>query len=259
MSLVALGSLGGVVLFVAMLLAMEAGRRLGLRSYEADREGFGTGLGAAEGAVFGLLGLLIAFTFSGAWSRFEARRHLVTEEANAIGTSWLRIDLLPTEAQPEVRALYRRYADVRIATYEHGDGRKSTQRWLVEAAELHSSIWKKTAAALHRPETLAGASQSVVPALNAMIDITTTRVTATENHPPIEIYVLLVAHCLVASLLFGYGAAPNRERMWVHKLVFSGTMALSLYVVADLEFPRNGVIRIHEADHVLVEVRDNMR
>ena len=71
-----------------------------LPDFSRDPDGLAKGSGAAEAAVFGLLGLLIAFTFSGAASRFEDRRHLITEEANAIGTAYLRIDLLPGDAQP---------------------------------------------------------------------------------------------------------------------------------------------------------------
>ena len=67
------------------------------------------------------LGLLIAFTFSGATSRFEARRHLLTEEANAIGTAYLRLDLLPATAQPELRRMMRAYVDARMAGGDGGD------------------------------------------------------------------------------------------------------------------------------------------
>jgi hypothetical protein len=75
------------------------------------------GLGAIEGAIFGLLGLILAFSFSGALTRFDARRHLVVEEANDIGTAWLRVALLPADAQPPMRDLFRRYLDSRIEVY----------------------------------------------------------------------------------------------------------------------------------------------
>src|SRR5678816_3372464 len=97
------------VVFFAMLACGEIGRRIGSLRVARDPEGLAKGTGAAEAAVFGLLGLLIAFTFSGAASRFEERRHLVTQEANAIGLSLIRIDLLPDDAQPELRRLFRRY------------------------------------------------------------------------------------------------------------------------------------------------------
>jgi hypothetical protein len=93
-----LGMLLAALLFVGMLILLEVGRRAGVRRQLRDPSG--TGAGALEAAVFGLLALLIAFTFSGAASRFDARRHLVVEEANAIGTAYLRVDLLPPAVQP---------------------------------------------------------------------------------------------------------------------------------------------------------------
>ena len=120
MTLEQIAALSMLSLFVGMLVLSEMGRRAGQRRLARDTEGFAKGTGAAEAAVFGLLGLLIAFTFSGAAGRFEDRRHLITDEANAIGTAYLRIDLLPTDAQPAMRALFRRYAEVRATAYQIG-------------------------------------------------------------------------------------------------------------------------------------------
>src|SRR5271165_7389931 len=93
------------VLLLGMLGCLELGRMLSRRVKIS--EGAKPGLGIIEGAMFALLGLLVAFTFSGAATRFEGRRHLIVEEANDIGTAYLRIDLLPTDAQPEIRDLFR--------------------------------------------------------------------------------------------------------------------------------------------------------
>src|SRR5215475_7969280 len=98
-----------VTLFVGMLLLLEVGRRIGLRRIAEEAEGARAGVTAVEGAVFGLLGLLIAFTFSGAASRFDTRRQLIVEETNAIGNAYLRLDLLPTDTQPALRDSFRRY------------------------------------------------------------------------------------------------------------------------------------------------------
>src|SRR6185436_12330422 len=104
-NLALIAALSSCALFLGMLLASQAGRRLRMATRARNPGAETKGSGAAEAAVFGLVGLLIAFTFSGAASRFEARRHLITAEANAIGTAWLRLDLLPADAQPEIREL----------------------------------------------------------------------------------------------------------------------------------------------------------
>src|SRR6478736_6885923 len=86
-----------IALFACILISMALGRRIGVIVLQQDIEAAPRGIGAVEGAVFALLGLLLAFTFSGAAARFEERRHLITEESNAIGTAYLRIDVMPTD------------------------------------------------------------------------------------------------------------------------------------------------------------------
>ena len=96
-------------LFLGMLLFLEIGRRIAIRRMKEDAGAAGEGIGAVDGAVFALLGLLIAFTFSGASSRFDTRRQLIVEETNDIGTAYLRLDLLPADLQPALRESFRRY------------------------------------------------------------------------------------------------------------------------------------------------------
>ena len=104
-------------LFLGVLASLEIGRRIGLARLARDPEGARAGTGAVDGAIYGLLGLLVAFTFSGAASRFEERRKLIGEEANAIGTAYLRLDLLPAEAQGPLKEKFRQYLDSRLAAY----------------------------------------------------------------------------------------------------------------------------------------------
>jgi hypothetical protein len=257
LSLAQMGSLVAVGLFVVMMLSVEVGRRVGRQRYATDKDSFADGLGAAEGAIFALLGLLIAFTFSGAASRFEERRHLITQEANDIGTAWLRIDLLPPADQPAMRDLFRRYTDLRIAAYERVRDEASTVAKSAAAQRLQGEIWQLAVAGVRKPEASPGAAQVLLPSLNAMFDIVTTRNTATRNHPPLAIYLLLGVLCAVGSMLFGYSIGPSRNPNWMHRLAFAGIMALAIYVILDLEFPRRGLIRIDGEDQVLVDLRQS--
>jgi hypothetical protein len=257
LSLAQMGSLVAVGLFVVMMLSVEVGRRIGRQRHATDKDSFADGLGAAEGAIFALLGLLIAFTFSGAASRFEERRHLITQEANDIGTAWLRIDLLPPADQPAMRDLFRRYTDLRIAAYERVRDEASTVAKSAAAQRLQGEIWQLAVAGVRKPEASPGAAQVLLPSLNAMFDIVTTRNTATRNHPPLAIYLLLGVLCAVGSMLFGYSIGPSRNPNWMHRLAFAGIMALAIYVILDLEFPRRGLIRIDGEDQVLVDLRQS--
>lgn len=255
LSLEQMGSLIAIGLFAVMMLSVEVGRSISRRRHAAGSDAVPGGLGAAEGAVFGLLGLLIAFTFSGAASRFEERRQLITEEANLIGTAWLQIDLLPAADQPAMRELFRRYTDLRIATYQQLPNESSTEARLADAQMLQVDIWRRAVIGVRSPEAAPGAAQILLPSLNAMIDILTTRSTATRNHPPLAVYLLLGVLCAVGSMLFGYSIGPSRDSNWLHRLAFAGIMALSIYVILDLEFPRRGLIRIDGEDKVLMDLR----
>jgi hypothetical protein len=244
-------------LFLGTLLFLEAGRRIGARRIVVDPEGARAGIGAVEGAVFGLLGLMIAFTFSGAASRFEHRRDLITQEANAIGTAWLRIAALPAEAQPALRDKFRRYVDTRIEVYRRVPDMAAVKAELDRSVVLQGEIWAAAIAGVQSAPSPATAP--LLPALNEMIDITTTRLVATQSHPPAVIFAMLVVLVLAGALLAGYGMAQGRTRNWLHMVGFALTMSLTVYVILDLEYPRLGLIRIDKADQLLVDVRQSLK
>lgn len=251
------GPIFAVALFLGMLLFLETGYRLGRRQRARDPEGAESGIGTVNGAVFGLLGLLVAFTFSGAASRFDARRQLIIEEANNIGTAWLRIDLLPPETQDAMRGLFRRYLDSRLATYRKLPDLAAARAELAESAKLQQEIWRRSVAACEASQDNA-TTTLVLSALNAMIDITTTRTEASRIHPPAIIFALLFGVGLGCSFLAGYGMAGNRRRSWSHIIGFAGTLALSVYVIFEIEYPRLGLIRVDAMDQLLVELRQSM-
>src|SRR3954467_9201704 len=138
MNVILLGVVFSTILFVGVLLLVAVGRRIGNRRLAEEGESATKGFGAVEGAVFGLLGLVLAFLFSGALSRFDARRSLVVEEVNDIGTAWLRVDLLPEEAQQHMRDLFRNYLDSRIATYENAEDLDAARAELTTSAGLQN-------------------------------------------------------------------------------------------------------------------------
>ena len=103
------------------------------------------------------------------------------------------------------------------------------------------------------------ATMLLLPALNQMIDITTTRLAATRTHPPAVVFGMLTLLALAGALLAGYSMAQGRTRNWLHVVAFAFTMAATIYVIVDLEFPRLGLIRIDDADLLLVELRQGMK
>jgi hypothetical protein len=244
-------------LFLGILLLLEIGRRFGLRRLAQDSEGARTGLSVVEGAVFGLMGLLLAFTFSGAASRFDARRQLVVEEANAIGTAYLRLDLLPESARSALRESFRRYVEARLEVYRKLPDVVAAKQELSHATALQGHIWSQAVAACQ--EAPQPATMLLLPSLNAMIDITTTRTMAAQIHQPTAIFALLSVLVLSSALLAGYTMAGHHPRSWTHTLAFAAIMAVTVYVILDLEYPRLGLIRVDAVDQVLVELRESIK
>jgi hypothetical protein len=248
-----------VALFAGMLASFEIGRRVGVSRLATDPDGLIKGAGAAEGAVFALLGLLLAFTFSGAASRFEDRKWFINSEANAIGTAYLRIDLLPEEAQPPLRDLFRQYVDLRATVYQGAENRNDVIAALAQGSALQTEIWKQAMAAMRLPGASSQATMLMTPALNEMFDNTSTRQMATRNHPPVVIFALLAMLALVSALLVGYGTSANKDRSWFHHVIFALAISLSIYVIVDLEYPRLGLIKVDNADQALLDVGASMR
>jgi hypothetical protein len=252
-------SLFALGLFLGMLMLLEVGRRIGARRLAEDPQGAEAGVGTVEGAVFALLGLLIAFTFSGAASRFDTRRQLIVEETNDIGTAYLRLDMLPVDAQPGLREKFREYVDTRLEVYRKLPDFAAAQQEMAKANRLQVEIWRQSVAASRAQGASAAAPLLLLPALNAMIDITTTRTVATQIHPPMVIFALLFGLALVSSLLVGYGMGGSKARNWLHMLGLAFAMAVSVYVILDIEYPRLGFIRVGDFDRALVELRESMK
>jgi len=252
------GTLAGF-LFVGILAALAFGRWLGKRSVARYGPAAIPSVGSLETAVFALLGLIIAFSFSGALSRFDARRALVVEEANAVGTAYVRLDLVPASAQPKLKETFRKYLDARIETYRLLPDIVAAKASLARSEQLQGEIWSQAIAAVRAPGSPIAAELLVLPALNDVFNITTVRSGATMIHPPVIIYAMLIGLALAAALLAGYQTAGEKAYDWVHQIGFAGIVAFTVYVILDIEYPRLGFVRIDAIDQVLVGVRQGMK
>jgi hypothetical protein len=241
-------------LFLGMLLLLELGRRIAKRDQAKGSEKEPAGVAAVEGAVFALFGLLIAFTFSGSIERFDKHRELIAEETNAVGTAYMRLDLLSKNAQPPIRELFGKYLDARVEVYQKLPDIEAAKAALTTSTHLQDEIWTQTLDASRLPDSHPDAAKLLLPALNAMIDITTTREMAADLHPPAIIFILLFALGLACSLFAGYGMAAGR-RSWLHILGFAAVTLITVFVILDIEYPRQGLFRADAYDQVLIDLR----
>ncbi len=248
---------GTVLLFAAMLAAQYGGRRLGESHRALAGADAKSPYGATEGAVFALLGLFFAFTFGGAGTRFDERRHLVIEETNAIGTAWLRIDLLPAGEQPAVRELFREYVDSRIEVYRADATSHRRDEAHRHYRVLQERIWDASVRGA-RASGETPPAMLLLPALNAMFDITTTRLAVTRIHPPPPVYAMIAFLAIVSAVFIGYAISGAKVRSRVHDWAFAAVLAVVIFVIVDLEFPRLGFIRVDSMDQLLVDLRRTM-
>jgi hypothetical protein len=246
-------------MFVGMLICLEIGRRVGIRQLVKDPQ-LMSSHGSVDSVVFSLYGLLLAFTLSGAPARLDTRRQLIAQEANAIGTAYLRLDLLPVDEQPAMRQRFREYLDSRLEIYRKFPDIEAVEGELAKSEQLQKEIWNQAVAATRSSNSRAEAGRLLLPALNEMIDITTTRTMATRIHPPLIIFALLFVLALVCSLLAGYGMAVSKQRSWLHIMAFTAIAVITVFVILEIEYPRTGFLTVETRyDQVLVDLRQSMQ
>jgi hypothetical protein len=236
-----------IPLFLAMLVLLEAGRRINARTSVKPNS-------TIDSAVFALFGLLLAFTFSGAMGRYDNHRTLITQEANDIGTAYLRLDLLPAARQPALRKLFRDYVTTRLNQYASPDADTLSP----ETIRLQGEIWNLSQLATSSPDAHPASTNLLIPALNDMIDITATRQNAFNMHPPAVVYALLFALSCGCALLAGFGM-PNGQRNWLHMVAFAAVVSITIYATLDIEYPRRGLIRLANRDEIFITLRNSMK
>jgi len=246
------------VLFAVMVLLMKVGNQIGKRRLKGETDQERVGLVSIETAIFGLLGLIFAFTYSAAASRFEARRAITIQEANTIGTAYLRLDLLPAAGQRSLRTKMRTYASTHLAAYDALPDYSVYAAKLAQAKTMQSEIWSEAVIAVRDgPPQLA---MLLLPALNDMIDITVTHEAMTYVHTPRAILATLFALALACSLLAGYGLAGSTSySRYLHMGGFALILMGTIYIVIDYDYPRFGLIRVDYADQALAETVAGMK
>lgn len=252
------GLLFALALCFGMLALVLLGRRLGQRHRLRFGGTVGAGLGPIEGAVFGLMSLLLAFAFSGAASRFDSRRGLIVVEANAIGSAYARLDLLAPTPRVHLQQRLRDYVDARLTLYRVAPDAARMRAAQARIDTLQRAIWQESVAAVREAPTPAIAAQLLL-AVNEMTDAAASRSAAAAIHPALVIYLLLAAVMLICALFAGYAMGAGDAKSWLHVFGLVAVFAVTFYVIVDLEYPRLGLFRIAEFDQVLVDLRASMR
>lgn len=240
------------VLLLVLLASATAAGSLVLRRIrpigDEGREDFTI----VQGATLTLLALLIGFSLSMAVGRYDQRKNLEEEEANAIGTEYLRADLIEPESGEKARKLLARYLEQRIRYYQaHGD--QDLQEIGSATAQLEDEMWKVVRDnALKTPNPITALA---VGGMNDVINSQGYAEAAWRNRIPVAAWGLMIAIALFSSVMQGYGARTERAKMGL-LLIMPLTVALSLALIADIDSPRGGLIRV--APQNLLSLQDSL-
>jgi len=226
---------------VLLLGAGEIGRRLGMRGHGRGHPALGT----IESASLGLLALMIGFTFSMALNRYDSRKAAVLDEANAIGTTLLRAQLLPAAEARNSADLLAQYARTRLALGTAGADAKARADAITRSLDLQNRLWQDAVAA-SAADPRSTPIGLYVQALNDMIDMHEKRLTALGNHVPETVVLLLYLIAVTATGFTGYGAGLAGDGERGSKLMMAAMIATVLILVIDLDRPYRGLVTVSQ-------------
>lgn len=252
------------VLLLLMLLMVEIGWRLGhhvATKYHVQKVDPSDTFLAA---IFGLLALLVALTFSGASDRFDQKRHIITDEVSTIGTAYQSVDLLSPKDQPAIREIFKNYLDTRIVIYQfEGEGEISFSEIEVRS-QKHSAVgdqlWKEVVRSVgdtQYPQKLVAAQ--ILPQLSDMFTASNNQRLSIKFHPPMIIFQSLVLLCMIGALISGYNLGIQKQRDWFLTLVFIVLMSGTIFLILSLEFPRIGKISLNNFEIELMSLRESFQ
>lgn len=231
--------LTAVGLFIGLLVCLELWFYLGNRARERQAD-HPDQLATIQGAMLGLLALLLGFSFALAAGRFSDRVDLIVKEANAIGTASLRCDLMPEAQGKEMRDLLRAYTSERIAFYDAASPVARTTA-IAESERLQERFWK---IAIDATKSAPELSEVLLPPVNELIDLHASRVAASQRHMPGMLLLLLIACSMVSVASVGYGCGVAGKRNVVLTTALTFLIAGTLWAIIDMDHPRKGLIRV---------------
>ena len=230
------------VFFALMLGATEAGFHFGRKSEASTSDKTKSQISAVEAAILGVLGLLLGFTMSMGVSRFEARKQLALDEANAIRASCLRAELVSAPEGPEIASLLRQYVNVRVQYGTAGNDLSRLASLQMQTVRLQNEFWARAVAYGQKDpnEVRAGL---LLESLNQAIDLESARKMALQNHVPVSVIYVNGVVGLQAAMLVGFGFGLNGRRQIFSMCVLTLAITLVFAVIIDLDRPRSGLIR----------------
>jgi hypothetical protein len=237
-----------ISLSLFILIAFELGYQISKR-HGAFKKGVEPGtLGSMVGGLIGLLGFLLAFTFSIATKQFTARKQIVLQEANAIGTAYMRADLIDAEYESEIKRLLKEYVDIRLQAVTSTNVSKD----LAKSVELHGLLWAQVSAASKaKPNTN---TAMLVQSINNVIDTHEKRVTAAlRNRIPMSIWITLLAISFMTMATIGIKAGFSESRSLIAVIPMIFAFASLTTLIVDLDRSQEGLLKVGQESMISLQ------
>nr|WP_211162654.1 hypothetical protein [Alteromonas ponticola] len=235
-----------LVLFIAIMAFNEVSFRLGRVVQKHTDDEVKALTGSVQGSILGLLALLLGFTFSMSMQRFDNRSMALIDEANAIGTALLRVQLLPEVYQPQAKTLFEEYIKLRVEVSKVPLDEKAVRvEFDTRVAQLQNQLWQLAVAASKedpRPVTSGAFTQS----LNAAIDSQGKRNAILRSHVPEPILMLLFVVFVASIGIMGYSSGLTGKRITLPLTLVSLLITLIVFIIIDLDRPKRGLITVNQ-------------
>jgi hypothetical protein len=241
------------IVFASILLFYFAGVKIADYKRLHNPESKAEGIGPLEGALLGLLSLLLSFTFGMSASRFDARRSLIVHEANDIGTVILRADMYPDTARTLFRKDLQEYVETRIAYYASTDD-NVIHHALLSAEKISGAIWERSVQLSKKSPDFVRDNQ-MIPAINAMMDIVISRDASRLAKVPGLITFLLITLTIMGGFIVGY-SKKTKKNDWIILALYSLMTVMTIYTILDLDRPRRGNIQTADPHKKINELRN---
>ncbi len=235
-----------LVLLGCMVIAIELGYRLGLKAQNSASESYRQHIDAVQTSLLGILALLIAFTFSIALQRFDSRSEAVVDEANAIGTAYLRTQLLPTSVRGEAQQSLRYYLSLRVkASTIPLDNQIARDAILLKANQTLNTLWHYAIQAA-KEDARPVMSGLFIQSLNELIDSFGRRTATIDRHVPEAVLFLLCTAFVVTGSVIGFSVGITSHRPSFVSYIMVGLIVLLVFIIIDLDHPRRGLIQVSQ-------------
>jgi hypothetical protein len=242
----------GLLFLALMVVACESGYRLGLRSRAAEKTR--ALVPTVSGSILALLGLLLGFSMSMSVSRYDTRRRLVLEEANAIEAAYLRMQALPSPESAELQETLRQYAANRLHVSETVNDNQKLQLGKKEDARLQNELWSR-AAAVARKDPQSVPAGILLESLNEVIDLENSRWIGFVAHLPESVVYVDALMGLLAVLMVGYGFGMTGHRHALSKALLIVAIFMVMSLIVELDYPYSGVVRVSQKPLVDLQYR----